>query len=109
MPYIVTTTTPYGYHGEAECEGCGGSVHRRGPEGEFRCSDWPKCIPVSRRAVGTLDEARHDAELAMVRAKGDGPMPSREQILAVRGLPEQGGTVGPLPDGTLITVTREDD
>lgn len=61
---------------------------------------------VSRRAVVTIEQARHDAELAMVHAKGDGPMPHRTLILAARTLPEVGGTIGPLPDGTMIEILQ---
>jgi hypothetical protein len=62
-------------------------------------------IPISRRAVATLAKARHDAELALVDYKArTGAMPERRFILAARTIAESGGTVGPLPDGTLIEV-----
>jgi hypothetical protein len=55
---------------------------------------------VSRVAVATLDEAREVvAELAGIKATGF----HRGTVAKV--ISEQGGTVGPLPDGTTIEVT----
>lgn len=79
MPYIITTTT------------------RRGPEGATK-------FDVTRRAVATLDEAREEAWDAysqpddVARETLDA---LAEQVFAIT---EQGGTIGPLPDGTRIEV-----
>ena len=86
MPYIITTKTPYMWQGN-------------GPNGN---------AGVTRRAVATLDEAR-EAVVAKVKRN---PMTTtkREYVEAAKlvkagnTLPESGGTVGPLPDGTVITV-----
>lgn len=62
------------------------------------------CLPsaaptTTRRAVATLEEAFNAA-----------PEPVRNAFwaarLALMALPESGGTVGPLPDGTVIEVER---
>lgn len=65
MPYIVTI---------------------KPPDNLVRMTNPPRQIPVSRRAVATLDEARHEAFVVLIS--------------------ELGGTVGPLPDGTVIEVER---
>lgn len=49
---------------------------------------------LSRRAVATLDEARMHVWRTV----------SLQAAYAVSALPESGGTVGPLPDGTVIEV-----
>jgi hypothetical protein len=49
---------------------------------------------LSRRAVATLDEARMHTWRTV----------SLQAAYAVSALPESGGTVGPLPDGTVIEV-----
>lgn len=62
-----------------------------------------------RHAVATLEEARRGLvdrlawDDTIPDAAGDGPyyLDLREQALR---LPEQGGTVGPLPDGSVIEV-----
>jgi len=57
----------------------------------------------SRRAVATLEEARDVAEDAVI---GEGRFDNDEAFLAaIVALPESGGTIGPLPDGTVIEVT----
>jgi hypothetical protein len=61
-----------------------------------------------RRAVATLDEARGAAQEAVDSA---GPIKSRHSWEAICGyiahtMGEEGGTVGPLPDGTVIAVER---
>ena len=78
MPFITTTKRPVDAgHPEAPRDG------------------WP----ASRRAVATLEEVadRVDEQFA------DHSMSYRRVVLA---LPEAGGTVGPLPDGTVIEVHR---
>lgn len=82
MPYIVTTNQT------EECEG-GTALFLK---------------PVSRRAVATLDEAKEIVWAAMA----DVPryaldMASRLSVTTHR-LTEQGGSIGPLPDGTVIEV-----
>ena len=70
--------------------------------------------PVSRRAVATLEEARvtaHDVIMAGPTVKvADLP---RDAVFgyagahtAIEEVPESGGSVGPLPDGTVIEVER---
>lgn len=58
---------------------------------------WPR---VTRRAVATLDEAR-EAARESVNAIDVGLFRECEQAEL---LPEHGGTIGPLPDGTVIEV-----
>lgn len=76
-PYIVTTT-------------------EIGPQGHDPIA--------SRRAVATLDEAREGA-LTEIELGGHG-VADFELLKRADTLPESGGTVGPLPDGTLIEVER---
>jgi hypothetical protein len=54
---------------------------------------------LSRRAVATLGEARGLAALSC-------GISNPEHLRAASRLPESGGTVGPLPDGTVIQVER---
>lgn len=77
MPYTITTTEPGHYCMHCGPGACTTDAHSR----------------VSRRAVATLDEAR----VAVSEATGFDP-----------GWPrlESGGTIGPLPDGTVIEVGR---
>lgn len=82
MPYIVTTT-------------------ERGPVEPG--IDWSNLTSVSRRAVATLEEAKQRATapvFAHFRAHG----PAQPLYNAIEALPEHGGTIGPLPDGTVIEV-----
>lgn len=63
---------------------------------------------MTRRAVDTLDEARQAAQDAVDNA---GPIKSRHSWESFCGyiahtMGEDGGTIGPLPDGTVITVER---
>jgi len=95
MPYIVTTKAPtepdaYGRFKDAQADG--------------------RIGPLSRRAVATLDQARAYASEQVVqrsyraddfnaRAWGD-----LEQ--SAIDIAEHGGTIGPLPDGTVIEVEQ---
>ena len=88
MPYIITTK-PSMLHSHIDTPG------------------------VTRTAVATLEEMRQKAFGAIDRAsKMDRDMNSDEQRadrgfrLAVRFDLDDGGTVGPLPDGTVIKVER---
>lgn len=93
MPYLITTTTPD--------EGT--------PNAEFYES---YAHAVTRRAVATLDEALFQVD-AMLDHWDDTEHGSERDIW-IRSLrtmvPEQvgmsGGTVGPLPDGTVIEVAQ---
>jgi hypothetical protein len=79
MPYIVTTTPSKSYAGRAR-----------------NVDAFP-----TRRAVATLDEARRCA----IRAVGDERgLDWQRHRNAATWLPEHGGTVGPLPDGTVVMV-----
>jgi hypothetical protein len=99
MPYIIETTTPdpanvrdYGRVGDATpgAPSLMGAVR----------GNWPP--KVTRTAVATLGEARAKA-LNLTSAHDTGDKPPNHDALA---LPESGGTVGPLPDGTVIEVRR---
>lgn len=57
----------------------------------------------SAHAVATLNEAR-DWTAGEVAAHTSDPAVAEHIVKAVDLLPEEGGTVGPLPDGTLIKV-----
>ncbi len=84
MPYIITTTTP-------------GDGMERSPNRFGR---------TTRRAEPTLDKARAEAaDLATFHGRGDS-YSIDEAYAQIARLPESGGTVGPLPDGTTITVER---
>ena len=80
MPYVITTY---------ECAP-GSAV------------DWED--PVTRHVVATLD-----SDPATLLRPLRGTMDGRAWVdlaRAVRTLPERGGTIGPLPDGTVIEVLR---
>jgi hypothetical protein len=53
---------------------------------------------ISRRVVATLDEALTEARASASSWSGE----AHDQLHAI---PKSGGTIGPLPDGTLIEVT----
>ncbi len=80
MPYIITTIDGYG-------------IKRYG-------IDVARHVASARRAVATLDEARE--RVAIQASDRDGW--NREGL----ELPAIGGTVGPLPDGTVIEVEQVD-
>jgi hypothetical protein len=83
MPYVVTTKRP--------CPAC---THGPAGGGEHRPES------VSRRAVATLEEA-HCVAYDIAEP---GPRGERHNHQAALLLPESGGTVGPLPGGTVIEV-----
>ena len=87
MPYVITTKRPEQNEG-----GRGGVV--RPPH-------------FSRRAVATLEEARQRIVFALAHGEHmseDARMAG--WIGAEKRITENGGTVGPLPDGTVIEVER---
>lgn len=86
MPYIITTRRPC-----TCCTHCGYS-HREGS---------PECLHAqeSTGAVATLDEAQRYGRRIMADA-------GQWSTAAIDELPESGGTIGPLPDGTTIEVKR---
>lgn len=79
MPYIITTMP------------AGSAAH---PE------------RMSRRAVATLEEARWDGVrlIQRITQNGSNVEPYEEWHALMDALPEAGGTVGPLPGGTVIEV-----
>jgi hypothetical protein len=89
-PFIVTTKrrlscTCWGTVGEDEsgmCRAC----HARGES-------------VSRLAVATLEEAKAESAALL-----EGHEYTNDEFFATALIPESGGTVGPLPDGTTIHV-----
>lgn len=84
MPYIITTTTP------DPGRRLPGRWDRRGHT-------------ITRRAVATPEGAQEAAGLAIHMLPGQISPQSLRQVLA---LGEEGGTVGPLHDGTVIEVKR---
>ena len=84
MPYIITTKRLMPHD-------AGARAHNS--------DDWP------RTAVATLDEARHEA-WGVVQGRNWMTDVSAYQAVSdeARALPTEGGTVGPLPDGTVIEV-----
>ena len=94
MPYIITTRPDCGCGWGSLCDnqtGCGASFH------EDRSTS---------HAVATLEEAR-DAALDIMWPYTYDKHACRFEITAEIGhLPESGGTIGPLPDGTVIEVER---
>jgi len=68
----------------------------------------PALLDISRTAVATLDEARETVASIIdvgeaTRGNLPGPSGDAYQLDAVR-ISADGGTVGPLPDGTVIEV-----
>lgn len=80
MPYVITTYPPHPVTGEPT-------------EGR-------------RTAVATLDEAREQCA-DIIDADGDDIRRDHFHY-ATNHLPGSGGTIGPLPDGTIIEVKRVD-
>lgn len=95
MPYIITTTDPQ-------------HVCLSMPE---RCGVEPI---VTRRAVATLDEARDwGADIVQDRANNFSESAQVQSdygylaaVNAALDIDESGGTIGPLPDGTVIEVQQ---
>lgn len=91
MPYVIETTTPP----------CGAQFRR--------CQD-PEHATVTSYAVATLDEAREAVQDIAAEVTSSHPYaldaeptwPERDAL----AIPEHGGTVGPLPDGTVIEVRQ---
>jgi hypothetical protein len=98
MPFVVTRTPPiptepYCARSSDWCDG------------DQTCHD-PDCKGrVSRVATATLKEAHDTAREACLYAPGSVETIA-QAVRDVFALPESGGTVGPLPDGSLIEVER---
>lgn len=95
MPYIIKTKQlKTGTYDES----------RSGMPGPIQTHTLPT---LTQFAVATLDDAR---EYVQEITEGGLPDESRQDItrllLAARDLPDAGGTIGPLPDGTVIEVQR---
>jgi hypothetical protein len=114
MPYIVTTKRP--------CPDCFGGIARdpdpalvADPEVPEHMT-WQPCetcatpqngptgLAVSRRAVATLEEANTLATETVLKASMTPRQRAAHIIAAPFSVPSHGGTVGPLPDGTVIEV-----
>jgi hypothetical protein len=102
MPYIVTTKQADG------CIHCGATSNLRwagsfGGVAEYVCAT--DVCARRGRAVATLEEARDCAALVGLGAMANDPPDSAllRQTIMLR-ITEQGGTIGPLPDGTVIEV-----
>lgn len=87
MPYIITTKRPGGHVGAARA----GAALR----------------VIARRAVATLEDARREGGWIVTASYDHLTDGNRGRFAhALRDLPESGGTVDPLPDGTIIEVER---
>ena len=95
MPYIITTTTPDPTNARAFAP----DAPAPSPMGAVR-GNWPP--KVSRTAVTTYEEAK-----AVVRdaCTIDDVQHWKDPAVYYRSV-RDGGTVGPLPDGTVIEVQR---
>jgi hypothetical protein len=96
MPFIVTTKRPYK---RAEVQ----VLRARGEHGPIA-----NMRIVSRRAVATLEEARSVCRGTVHETHVNGA-PVDEPWVQTDALRESGGTVGPLPDGTVIKVEPQAD
>jgi hypothetical protein len=88
MPYIITTKTP-----------------------QSRASYEPVRFDIDHAAVATLNKARAVASATIRSLAGNGLTFNEAETAALASLDrigESGGTVGPLPDGTVIVVRRTD-
>lgn len=107
MPYVITASRPISDEDHKPCEGTG-QLTEVWPQadGSGDIGDRCHCVTdelVSRRAVATLDEAMTAAcdVIGMEPWNVKQLAPFENQVW---DLPESGGTVGPLPDGTVIEV-----
>ena len=93
MPYIITIAPRADHAPERN-----GDLDRESHDGCDICAQ--QRADTHRTAVATLDEARTAAYFACDAAK-----PYEDPFKdAACDLPESGGSVGPLPDGTVIEV-----
>lgn len=93
MPHVITTTRP------CICtEADDPNDHRKS------CPHWWGHDGVTNRAAGTLDEAKNAIAVIVTDLARDHHAGWQSAFALIVGLPEQGGTVGPLPDGTMINV-----
>jgi hypothetical protein len=106
-PYIVTTKRRCDQPACDRSEPCsaersGWCAHPNSDDGDGNRT------PVSRRAVATLEEAREEARdrLRENRSLYGDSNEYRRFGEMIPALPEQGGAVGPLPDGTVIEVEQ---
>jgi len=83
MNYTITTTTPYMWQGNGPNRNAG----------------------MTTRTVDTLDDAR-DAVVCILSQYDEDPLFPHWRSQALM-LSESGGTIGPLPDGTMISARRE--
>src|SRR6185295_18290227 len=58
----------------------------------------------TRTAIATLDEAREAAYYEVDATSPEQPSLVCDEAEQARNLPDSGGTIGPLPDGTVIEV-----
>lgn len=87
MPYIITTTT---------------ALNPGLPVGDPKRGSRKS----SRLAVATLDEVAPYAERYIFGPPVDVGVEESKALDAINNLGESGGTVGPLPDGTVIEVEQ---
>lgn len=116
MPYVITTTRPIepDEHGLPYCGACS-HYH----EGACLCPDCGRPTPCSTHGVdGSVSTPAPDVSRRAVATFGDvrtaiyglGVLPTKPYHTfnywrrMVRELPDSGGSVGPLPDGTMIEV-----
>ena len=99
MPYVITTTqTIFDWPSE--------SVEARRVKNETLRRGY-----TTRVAVATLDEARDYVATSIESSPAwigtTHPFNGLDGLVSAAGrLPESGGTIGPLPDGTIIEVSR---
>jgi hypothetical protein len=131
MPYVITTRRPglgpldpetaardaIGLYREARDDGKSSAeaealAMREVSDAVRATEEVPESV--FRRAVATLEEAREQADDAVFaahnrerkRPSDELPPPYMAQSIEARDLPESGGAVGPLPDGTVIEVEQ---
>ena len=93
MPYIITIAPRADHAPERN-----GDLDRESHDGCDICAQ--QRADTHRTAVATLDEARTSAREAVAGKPYDMINPANVAL----ALPESGGTIGPLPDGTVIEV-----